>query len=119
MKLNIDDSVKAEAHPVRRIPFGAREKVERKANELLETGIIEGVPEGPTGWVSALVVIPKSDGDIRTRVDMRCANQAIVREPQPVPTIEEVLQDRNDSAVFSRGDLKRGFHQILLSSRRE
>ena len=59
------------------------------------------MPEGPTGRVSALVVIPKSDGDIRTRVDMRRANQAIVRERQPVPTIEEVLQDRNDSAVFS------------------
>ena len=27
LKLNIDDSVKSEAHPVRRIPFGAREKV--------------------------------------------------------------------------------------------
>ena len=79
MKLNIEDSVKPEAHPVRRIPFGARGKVERKLDELLETGIIEGIPEGPTGWVSVLVVIPESDGDIRICVDKRRANQAIVR----------------------------------------
>ena len=42
LKLNIDDSVRPEAHPVRRIPFGARERVERKLDELLATGIIEG-----------------------------------------------------------------------------
>ena len=106
LKLNIDDSVKPVAQPVPRIPFGVREKVERK----LESGIIEEVPDGTTGWVS-----PKADGDIRICVDMRCANQAIVRERQPIPTIEEVLQDLNGSTVFSRVDLKWGFHQIPLA----
>ena len=115
LKLNIDNSVKPVAQPVRRIPFGVREIVERKLDELLESGIIEEVPEGPTGWVSPLVVIPKADGDIRICVYMRCANQAIVRERQPFPTIEEVLQDLNGSTVFSRVDLKWGFHQILLA----
>ena len=101
LKLNIDDSVKPVAQPVRRIPFGVREKVERKLDELLESGIIEEVPEGPTGWISPLVVVPKSDGDVRICVDMRRANQAIIRERQPIPTIEEVLQDLNGSTIFS------------------
>ena len=57
LKLNIDNSVKPVAQPVGRIPFGVREKVERKLDELLESGIIEEVPEGPTCWVSTLVVI--------------------------------------------------------------
>ena len=39
--------------------------MKRKLDESLETGIIKDVPEGQTGWVSPLVVIPKSDGDIR------------------------------------------------------
>ena len=115
LKLNINNLVKPVTQPVRRIPFGVREKVERKLDELLESGIIEEVPEGPTRWVSPLVVISKADGDIRICVDMRCANQAIVRERQPIPTIEEVLQDLNGNTVFSRVDLKRGFHQILLA----
>ena len=83
--------MKPVAQPVRRVPFGVREKVERKLHELLESGIMEEVPEGPTGWVSPLGVIPKADGDIRICVDMRCANKAIVRQRQPIPTIEEVL----------------------------
>ena len=46
---------------------------------------------------------------------MRCANQAIIRERQPIPTVEEVLQDLNGSTVFSRVDQKWGFYQILLA----
>ena len=56
-------------------------------------------------------MVPKSDENVRICVDMRRANQAIIRERQPIPTIEEVLQD----LIFSRVDLKWGFHQILLA----
>ena len=115
LKLNVDTSVKPVTQPVRRIPFGVREKVEKKLDELLTCGIIEEVPEGPTSWVSPLVVVPKPDGDGRICGDMRRANQAIIRERQPIPTVEEVLQDLNGSTVFSRVDLKWGFHQILLA----
>ena len=48
-------------------------------------------------------------------MDMRCANQAMVREHQPIPTIVEVLHNLNGSRVFSRVDLKWAFHQILLA----
>lgn len=40
-KLNVDNSVKQIAQPVRRIPFGVREKVEKTLDELLACGIIE------------------------------------------------------------------------------
>ena len=80
--------------------------MEKKLDELLAYGIIEEVPEGPTSWVSPLVVVPKPDGDVRISVDMRCANQAIIRERQPIPTVEKVLQDLNGSTVFRRVDLK-------------
>ena len=49
LKLNIDDSVKPVAQPVCRNPFGVREKVERKVDELLESGIIEEVPRDQLG----------------------------------------------------------------------
>ena len=90
--------------------------MEKKLDELLACGIIEEVPEGPTSWISPLDVVPKPDGDVRICVDMRCANrQAIIRQRQPIPTVEEVLQDLNGSTVFSRVDLKWGFHQVRLA----
>ena len=58
----------------------------------------------------------KPDGDIRVCVDMRRANEAIERERHPIPTIEEVLHDLNGSTVFSKLDLKWGFHQVELET---
>ena len=97
----------------RRIPFSMREKVEAKIKELLNEDIIEAV-DGPTPWVSPVVIAPKPSGDIRLCVDMRQANSAIIRERHPIPTVDEVLQRMNGSTVFTKLDLKNGFHQIEL-----
>ena len=39
-------------------------------------------------------------------VDMRPANEAIVRERHPIPMVEELLHGLNGSTVFSKIDLK-------------
>ena len=117
LKLHIKDDVKPVAQPVRRLPFGLRAKVDEKLNELLAKDIIDEVSHNPTEWVSPLVVVPKTDGDIRICVDMRRANSAIEREGHPIPTIKEVLYDLNGSTVFSKLDLKWGFHQVELDER--
>ena len=80
LKLHIDESVKPVAQPVCRMPFGLREKVDKKLNQVLELNIIEEVSDRPSGWISPLVVVLKGDGDIRVCVDMRRANEAIIRE---------------------------------------
>ena len=113
LKLHIDPNVTPVAQPARRIPFSLRDKVKDKINELIGMDIIEPV-EGPTPWVSPVVVVPKVNGDIRLCVDMRCANEAIIRERHPIPTVDEVLQSLNQSTVFSKLDLKWGYHQVEL-----
>ena len=60
------------------------------------------------------MVVPKAGGDVRICVDMREANRAIIRERQPIPTVEELLNDMNSIAVFPKLDLKMGFHQVEL-----
>ena len=80
LKLHVDKTVQPIVQPVRRLPFGLREKVEKKLDELLEKEIIEEVSNAPTTLLSPLVALPKPDGDIRICVDMRRANKATVRE---------------------------------------
>ena len=75
--------------PIRRIPYHLREKLDRKLNELVDLDIIEPV-DGPSQWISPVVLIPKKNGDIRICVDMRRANQAFTRERYPIPTVDEV-----------------------------
>ena len=48
----------------------------------------------PTSWINLLVVVEKRNGDIRICLDMRQANRAILRETHPVPTVEEMLSQR-------------------------
>lgn len=88
--------------------------MDKKLDQLLELNIIEEVPDGPPGWISPLVVVPKGDGDIRVCVDIRCANEA------PDPTVEEHLHDLNGSTMFSKIDHKfcsaRSVGTSLLSS---
>ena len=45
---------------------------------------------------------------------MRCANASVIRERHPIPTVDEVLQNLNQSSVYSKLDLKWGYHQIEL-----
>ena len=117
LNLHIRDDVTPVAQPVRRLPFGLRNKVEQKLHGLLDKDIIEEVSHKPAEWVSPLVVVPKADGDIRICVDMRRANSVRERERHPIPTIEEVLYDLNGSTVFSKLDLKWGFHQVELDEK--
>ena len=65
-------------------------------------------------WKSPVVIVPKPNDEIRLCVDMRMANEAILRERHPIPTVDEVLQELSTSKVFSKIDLKWGFHQLEL-----
>ena len=112
LKIPIDPDVKPVIQPVRRAAYRLRDKLELKLDELVSQDIIEKVEE-PSLWISPVVVVPKKN-DIRLCVDMRQANQAILRERYPIPTVEEVLQDFNQSTVFSKLDIKLAYHQIVL-----
>ena len=110
--LNVNSSARPLAQKFRRLPFHVHEQVEAELKNLEELDIIEQA-EGPTPWVSQIVVVPKKTG-IRICVDMRAANQAIERERHPVPTVEDLIVDLNGSTVFSKIDLNQGYHQLEL-----
>ena len=46
--------------------------------------------------------------------DVRQANKTALRERQSIPTVEEVLQDMNQSQVFSKLDIIWAYYQIKL-----
>ena len=113
VQLHINAKVMPIAQPVRRVLFSLRSKVESKIRELVSEDIIE--PVDGAEWINPVVIAPKPNGDIRLCVDMRRANEAILRERHPIPTIDEITQGMNRSSVFSKLDLKWGYHQLELT----
>ena len=113
LHIPVDKTAPPVAQPLRRVPYHLREKLDKKLDELEEAGIIEKC-SGPSSWISPLVCVPKANGEVRVCVDMRRANEAVIRERHPIPTIEDVMQDLNKSSVFSKLDLRWGYHQIEL-----
>ena len=113
LKIPIDSSIEpvVKLHVV---PYHIRDKLSQKLKELEELVDIIEKTTGPTHWVSSVIVVPKSDGDIRLCVDMRRANLAVKRERHSVPTMEELLQEINQSKIFSKPDVKWAYHQIDL-----
>ena len=86
--------------------------MEKKIQELLDCNIIE--VDRPTQRVNPAVIIPKADGDIRLCIEMRRANEAILRGRHPIRTVDELLHSMNGSKVFSKLDSKWGYHQLEL-----
>ncbi|CAB4042017.1 Hypothetical predicted protein, partial [Paramuricea clavata] len=114
VKLHIDPDVSPKQQPHRRIPFHVRSDVEKELKRLEELDIIEKV-DGPTPWISPIVVVPKKSGEVRICIDMREANQAVKREKHLMPTIDDLVADLNGAAVFTTLDLSSGYHQLELA----
>ena len=79
VQLEIDPDIKPGAQPIRRTPFSLRSKVEEKIKVTSGLDIIESV-DGPTPWVNPVVIVSKSQEDIRLCVDMGRAKEAILRD---------------------------------------
>ena len=105
------------AQPHRCIPFHIRKEVVDKLRQLENEDIIERA-EGPTPWVSPIVVVPKPSkpNEVRISVDTRSLNQAIIRERHVIPTIDDVMSVLNGCKVVSKIDLNQGYHKIPLHS---
>ena len=112
LEIPIDRKVNPVAQPLRRPPFNLRQRIERKLEELEKMDVIVKAT-GPTPWISPIVIVPK-ENDIRLCIDMRQANTAIIRERHPIPTVDGVLHDLNQSKIFSKLNIKLTFHQIEL-----
>ncbi|XP_062559455.1 uncharacterized protein LOC134224184 [Armigeres subalbatus] len=113
LKIPVNSDVPPVAQRVRRPPIALLTRIEEKLEQLLVSDIIEPI-SGTAAWVSPLVIIVKDNGDLRLCVDMRRANQAIIRERHMMPTFESFLPRLKSAKFFSRLDIKDAFHQVNL-----
>ena len=69
----------------------------------------------PTSWCAGLVVVPKKSGVVRICVDLKALNESVLREPHPIPKVDDTLAMLTGATIFSKLDANGGFWQITLS----
>lgn len=63
----------------------------------------------PTEFVNPLVIVAKSNSNIRVCLDPQALNEVIMREHYQLPTFEDIVSDMSGSKYFSTLDARNGF----------
>lgn len=95
-----------------RIPFAKRELVNDIVRDLLNSGIIT---TSNSPYSSPIVLFKKANGEDRMCIDYRALNAITVKQPFPMPVVEELLAKLAGNTYFTSLDLMSGYYQIPVS----
>ena len=96
--------------PYRMAPAELKE-LKAQLEELLNKGFIR---PSTSPWGASVLIVKKKDGSLRLCIDYRQLNWATIRNQYPLPRIDELFDQLQGSRVYSKIDLRSGYHQLRV-----
>nr|GEV83117.1 putative reverse transcriptase domain-containing protein [Tanacetum cinerariifolium] len=103
------------AAPVARAPYrlapSEMKKLSKQLQELSDKGFIR---PSSSPWGAPVLFVKKKDGLFRMCIDYRELNKLTVKNRYPLPRIDVLFDQLQGSSIYSKIDLRSGYHQLRV-----
>ena len=96
--------------PYRMAPSELKE-LKVQLQELLEKDFIR---PSFSPWGAPVLFVKKKDGTLRLCIDYRELNKVTIKNKYPLPRIDDLFDQLQGASVFSKIDLRSGYHQLKI-----
>ncbi|GJV27749.1 putative reverse transcriptase domain-containing protein, partial [Tanacetum coccineum] len=101
--------------PVARTPYrlapSEMKELSEKLQELSDKGFIR---PSSSPWGAPVLFVKKKDGSFRMCIDYRELNKLTVNNRYPLPRIDDLFDQLEGSSIYSKIDLRSGYHQLRV-----
>ena len=96
--------------PYRMVPAELKE-LKVQMEEMVNNGFVR---PSMSPWGALVLFVKKKDGSMRLCIDYRELNKVIIRNQYPLPRIDYLFDQLQGAKVFSKIDLRSGYHQLRV-----
>ncbi|GJS32892.1 putative reverse transcriptase domain-containing protein [Tanacetum coccineum] len=103
------------AAPVARAPYrlapSEMKELSEQLQELSDKGFIR---PSSSPWGAPVLFVKKKDGSFRMCIDYQELNKLTVKNRYPLPRIDDLFDQLQGSSIYSKIDLRSGYHQLRV-----
>ncbi|KAF3678379.1 RNA-directed DNA polymerase -like protein [Capsicum annuum] len=96
-----------------RYSYDQKNSIESIINDMHKASTV--IPS-QSPFASPTLLVKKKDSTWRLCVDYRLLNNLTVKNKYPIPMIDDLLDELSGATVFSKVDLRAGYHQVRMKS---
>ena len=86
-------------------------ELKKQLEDLLEKKFVR---PSVSPWGALVLLVKKKDGSMRLCIDYRQLNKVTIKNRYPLPRIDDLMDQLVGARVFSKIDLRSGYHQIKV-----